>query len=249
MPRAVARGEDVRIRGAAELIDDDAVLAFETGVARQRVGAHDTDGDEHEVRGDVATIGKAHRRHALRAHGRLVRRDGSGNRIGSDQRHDAYAAQHLHAVTRMLALIELRDDRGHHPVHHPIRGFEDGDLEPRLAAGGRDFEADVSATDDHGAPSRRELAPQSIHVGDPAQVMDAGEFRSRQRQAARVTADGQQQPVVLDRAAVGDLDAASLTVDTHCRKPEPHVHGVIRVVRGMPDEQPVALERSREEFL
>ena len=86
----------------------------------------------------------------------------------------------------------------HHAVHHAVGGFEHGHLEAGLAAGGRDLEADVSAADDDRAPSGRELGAQPVHVGDAAQVVHAGELGTRQRQQARMTAGGQQQPVVFD---------------------------------------------------
>ena len=55
----------------------------------------------------------------------------------------------------MLGFIESRDLRRHHPFHHAVGGLEDDHLQARLAAGGRDFEADVPATDDDRAPARR----------------------------------------------------------------------------------------------
>ena len=111
-------------------------------------------------------------------------------------------------MPRVLGLIEPRHHGRDHPAHHAVGGLQHGDVESGFAAGGRHFEADVATADDHGAPPGRELGAQPVDVGDAAQVVHAGELGARHRQQARMAAGGQQQPVVLHGAAVGDLDAA-----------------------------------------
>ena len=67
MARAVARCPDAGIRGPAELVHHDAVVAVEPGFAGERVRRCDPDRDEHEVGGDVAAIGQPHCGHTLGA--------------------------------------------------------------------------------------------------------------------------------------------------------------------------------------
>ena len=62
-PAAQMCGSEVRQYS----FDHDAVVAVEPGVAGQRVGGRDADGDQHEVGGDLAAVRQPHRRHALGA--------------------------------------------------------------------------------------------------------------------------------------------------------------------------------------
>jgi hypothetical protein len=149
----------------------------------------------------------------------------------------------------MFRLVELRDHRRNHAAHHAIRAFENRHLEPRFAARSGHFEADVAATDDDCASPAHELDAQTIDVGDAAQGVHAGELGTGQRQDTRMAAGGQQQPVILGCAAIGDFDAATGPVDPGRRKPQPKLHGMFGIVGGVTDQQPVALERAGEEFL
>ena len=64
-----------------------------------------------------------------------------------------------------------------------------------------------------------------------------------------MAARGQQQLVVFDGAAIGDLDALPRTVDAHRGKAQPQVDAVVGVVRRVPDEQAIPIQRSRQKFL
>ena len=115
-------------------------------------------------------------------------------------------------MPRMLGFIESRNLWCYDPFHHTVGGLEHDHIQARFAAGGRDFEADIPATDDDRAPPGREFGAQPIHIRDGSQVVHAGEFSSRERQQAGMSARGQQQRVVLDarchrrfrRGAAGD---------------------------------------------
>jgi hypothetical protein len=49
--------------------------------------------------------------------------------------------------------------------------------------------------------------------------------------------------------SIDALHAALRAVDARDREPQAHVDGLLRVVVGVPDEQPVALQRTGQEFL
>ena len=95
----------------------------------------------------------------------------------------------------------------------------------------------------------RELGAQAVHVRDAAQVVHAGEFGARQRQQARMAARGQQQSVVFDGAAIGDLDAPPRPIDAHRRKTQSQVDAMVGVVGRVPDEQAIAIQRSGQVLL
>ena len=165
------------------------------------------------------------------------------------QRVDARAAENVDPAPGMLSLVERGDGRADHPIHHAVRGLEHGHVEPSFAAGGGHFEADIATADDDHPPSGREFGAQPVHVRDAAQVVHAGQFRAGQWQQARMTARGQQQPVVFDGRAVGDLDAPPRAVDADGRKAQPQVDAMVQVVSRVADEQPIPIQRSSQKFL
>ena len=145
-------------------------------------------------------------------------------------------------MARMLGFIESRDLWRHHPTHDAVGGLEDHHIQASLAAGGRDFEADVAATDDDRAPARAEFGAQPIHIRDGSQVVDSGEFGSGERQQAGMAARGQQQRVVLHRAAIGYFDAAPQPIDAHHGKTQAQDDVMLRIVSCVPEQQTVAVE-------
>ena len=98
----------------------------------------------------------------------------------------------------VLGLIERGYGGADHAIHHAVRRLEHGHVESRFPTGGGHFEADITPADDDRAPSGRQLRAQPVHVRHASQVVHAGEFGAGQRQQARMTARGQQQPVVFD---------------------------------------------------
>ena len=152
----------------------------------------------------------------------------------------ARTAQDLHAVPRVLGLVELRHHGRDHAVHDAVGRFEHGHVEPRFAAGGGHLEADVAAADDDRAPPGAQLGAQPVDVRRRAQVVHAGQFGAGHRQQARLAAGGQQQLVVFDVRPVGDLHALRRAIEAHGREPQPQVDGVLGVVGGVADQQPIA---------
>src|SRR5690606_17490747 len=101
----VADGEDVRVGGAAEFVNDDAVVAGEARLDGQLAIGNDADADHHGVcRNDLAG-GKPHAgdpRFAL---------DG-GN---------AGVEAHVHALKAVLGLEEAGDDGAGDAGEHPVQ--------------------------------------------------------------------------------------------------------------------------------
>ena len=57
-----------------------------------------------------------------------------------------------------------------------------------------------------------------------------------------MTARGQQQRVVLDRAAVGYFDAAPQAIDAHRGKTQAQDDVMLRIVSRVPEQQTIAVE-------
>jgi hypothetical protein len=88
----------------------------------------------------------------------------------------------------------------------PAQRLDNCDLAAELVGGGSDFEADPAATDHEDAGVGREIGADRLGVADAAQVMDAGEFRPRYRQAPNSGSGGDHQTVIRDRLAAIDFD-------------------------------------------
>ena len=87
----------------------------------------------------------------------------------------------------MLRLVPARYRFGDHAVHHPLRDLKHRDFEPELPKGCGDFEADVTAAQDHRPASRaidgaQRIGPQCIRVRDAAKHMDSAQIDTGQRQ-------------------------------------------------------------------
>ena len=193
----VAGGPDMRIIGAAELVDPQAVLDLQAGRRRHlRVGDHAA-ADDRQVAVAAAAVATDH---AATASARLrsARGIAAGENLGP-----ACAMQ----VGKMGA--DLRpDDAGHQAI---------GDFDHRdgAAAGDgrrRDLEADESAADHDQTPPCHQSLPQGERVRDVTQIENRRIALAGQVEAARSGACGQQQAVVADARAVLQLDLATLSI-------------------------------------
>jgi hypothetical protein len=149
----------------------------------------------------------------------------------------------------VFGLVELRQHRRDHAAHDTVGGFQHGDVNPGLAAGGGDFQSDVPAADDDGATTGMHLPPQPVDVRRGPEVVDAGQLGAGHRQQLRLAAGGQQQLLVLEVRPVRDLDAMRGAVEADRRETQPQVHGMLRVVVGVTDQQTILLEGARQIFL
>jgi len=189
--RAVARGDDRRVRRAGAVVDDDAALAREARLGRQRVlrdGAH---ADQHQPGRVTRAVGGEHRARGAVAHLDLG---------------DLRVEQHLDAVIavqRRIPVGELRRDRAR---EQPRQRFEHRHRQPALARRRGDFQPDESAAD-HDDRQRAceagvERGRDRARVVARAQREHAARVGPGQRERARARAGGERQ------ARVGDLLAA-----------------------------------------
>ena len=108
MIRAVAGRIHVRIRRAAELVDDDAIRALDTGGHGQLVRGRDAHADHDDIRGILPSVSHRQRprRYPDRRSGRPARRLGRCTRCSHRDAH--------------VRLRRTPTPRAGHPVHHPI---------------------------------------------------------------------------------------------------------------------------------
>ena len=91
--------------------------------------------------------------------------------------------------------------------------IDDRDVEAALARRGRELAADPSGAHDDDPATAVQTLAQRVAVLQRAQVMDAAEFGARDRDPAWLRAGGQQQPVVVIGAPVGERNARPTKVD------------------------------------
>ena len=176
MVGAVARRVDGRVRSAAALVHQDAVIAFKAGLLRQFDVGHDADAHHGEVGGE-GLITALHRRDAA------IATEAGYPRIRVNPR----------AAPLVQAMIEIGHGRGGHPRQDALLHFQHIDLKARLDAHRGHFEADVAAADHHHPLAGRHVGLYGVHIGDGAQVVDAFELAARQLEPPRAAARGEQQ--------------------------------------------------------
>ena len=209
---AVAGGVDVRIRGAAQLVDDDAVVAGQPGLRRQFHVGNDADADDHQVGSECGFAAKYLLDPAV------ARKAGHG-----------CTGVKGHAATAVQFVVELRHSRCGYPLQDAVFHLDHTDLEAGFDAHGRDLQADVSPADHHDFPAGRHFGPDGIHVRDGSQVMDAREVVALDLQQARPAARGEQQLRIGERPAVRSGDGSRGTVDGFDPNAGPDGHVPVRV--------------------
>lgn len=180
----------------------------------------------------------------------VVGADGEDHAVLADDLGEPGAEVEADAVVGVEVGEELAELGAEDPVERGGVGFDDGDL-GAVAAGGRgDFEADPAGARDHQvavvpAEAGEDLT-EPVGVGEPAQVVDAGELGAGDVEAARLGAGGEEQLVVADDGAVAEADGAGLTVYGGDGLPEVQFDVVRRVPGGLVDEDAVAFLGARE---
>src|SRR5205823_4695810 len=130
--RDVAGGEHVRNRGPKLLVDENAVIDLEAGVAGQVGARRDADPHDGEVAVDRAGAGRAHARDHAVAFERL----------------HALAEQQLDAALRMHIAIEAADLGAEDPLVRKLERVDHRDVEAALPGGGSELAADPARADD-----------------------------------------------------------------------------------------------------
>ena len=126
---------------------------------------------------------------------------------------DAGIELHIDTRFHMFGHEEVRqrgrDGAGHHPVHR----FEHRHLQSALGADGGDLKPDIARADDGDARTRQERRLQRVHIGDGFEIENPRQIGARTAQLAHPRAGGQQQLVVGQLAAIGQLHGLARTVD------------------------------------
>ncbi len=127
---AIAGGKDRRVRGAGELVDEDAVRNVKTGFLGQLVVRHDADADDGEIDLDH----------------RSVRKLSAANMpIPADET----LKPGLFADHDIMALVDRADDIGRflggNALENAVGHFDDGHFEAAIARNGCRFETDITA--------------------------------------------------------------------------------------------------------
>ncbi len=208
--RALADGEDVRVGGAAVLVDDDAAALAEgeAAVARQLVAGADAGGEDDHLGGEHAAVGEVDL--------------GDPTAAGDD------AGGVLAAVNRDAERLDLRpEDRRSTLVdlhrHQPGRELDHVGLEAHAGERVGGLEAEQATTDDHAGldllrPEADALEVLDGPVDEAAPRLPTGDRRHEGRRAGR-----EDQRVVRKPSALRGEYLPVLTVDG--RDAVTQVHG------------------------
>ena len=152
-------------------------------------------------------------------------------------------------VAGVLGLVEGRHRRARDAVHDAVGHLEHGHLQPQLARGGGDLQADVAAADDEHARARGAGGADAVGVGDGAQVVHALELAARHLQAPRAAAGGEQQRVVGQHQLVVEAHVALARGDVGDAPAPVGLHAVVGEELRRADREPLALERAGQVLL
>ena len=153
------------------------------------------------------------------------------------------------AVSGVLFFIERGNFRARHAVHHAVGHLQYGDIQPQLACGGRDFEADVAAAYNDQTFPRSEVRTDSFNIRDTTEVMHATQISARRGELAGFATGGKQQSVVSQRRAVIESESLPGSCNLLDSPAEMSLHAMICVELRGPNHQPIALQSPGEEFL
>ena len=120
----------------------------------------DASSDDDGVGGQVTAVGEPHP-------GRVVVLAGD---LG-----DLHTAAQVHSVPAVQVGEELRDPDAQHPEQRQLPCFQDGDFDPRGPGGGRGFQTDPAAADDHDAGDGAEHFLDPVAVTEPPQVLSTAQ--------------------------------------------------------------------------
>lgn len=126
---------------------------------------------------------------------------------------DSGAQEHLDAVVS----VDVAVDRAHLDAEHVRKQHrarvDHRHLEAGLASRGRSLAPDPARADHHELAAPPDPLPQPVGIRQRAQVVDPVEIRSRERQAPRLRAGRQQQPVIRQPLASREHDLRRRRVD------------------------------------
>ena len=156
------------------LIDEDAVVDCDARLGGEADARLHADTDDDEVALQLAPIAGADTLNGLVALERL----------------DAGSHQHLRAVVGMDVAVDGAHLGPEHPLERDREGIQDGDLEAALTGGSGYLGADPAGSDHNHRATTVQPFAQGVRVLDAAQVQDAVELASWDRETARLRPRG-----------------------------------------------------------
>src|SRR3954471_2831568 len=184
----VADREDARLARLQALVDEDAVVHRKPRLHGELGARQHTEAGDDEVRLEPAAVGQSD---TLDAAGAL-------------EAGDADPGEQLDAVLAVEVGVDLAELGAQHALERQGRLLDERDVDAALPGGGGDFGTDPAAADDHCRAAAPQAGGDGVRVREVAQVVDAIELRAGDRQAPRLPARGEDEPVVGDPLAGGE---------------------------------------------
>ena len=192
--RAMSPAAKMPGRAGLEIgVDDDAAIDGEPGPLGELDPRAHADAGDHEIRLERAAAFELH----------LLAVDGARRLLEVED----------DAVLLMERAHEVAHLRAEDSLHRPFVRRHHVDLDVAGAQRGRDLEPDEARADHDGPARRRGALDDRPAVGERAQREDVRLVGAGDRQANRLGAGREQQPVVRDRAPVGERDLARAHID------------------------------------
>ena len=117
------------------------------------------------------------------------------------------------AALAMNPVKEFRDGRRGDALEHAVFRLEHDDVAVLAAHHRRRLKPDIAAAENRDAPRLVESRAQALHIADSAQREYTVAVETRQRQAARAGAGGEDQAVERHLAAIGKRHDAAVQID------------------------------------
>ena len=122
-------------------------------------------------------------------------------------------------------------------IERRLERLDRGDLEPALAHRRRDLGADEAHAHHDRAAAPGDRVPNTVGVGDGAQIIDTGQIEPRDREAPVPSAGGDEHVVELEAVPAVELQRPLLDVDPYDRGPEPGLDLALAVELRRPQQR------------
>ncbi len=146
----------------------------------------------------------------------------------------------------MHMIVKIGDRHRHGTRHDAVHRLEHRDVDLALGGDGGDLQTNIAAAHDGELLARLENSAQAVDVFDTAQIMHAGEIGAGTADLAHAASRREQELVVSQRTAVGEMHLFRRAVDL-CRGDAQDQFAIRLFVEGVGfQEETVALHRAHE---